>query len=98
MDEDEDPSTLAEPSTSGQNVAAAEEKKNKKRKSLGSLDADAKKKKVTIWVRKIKKSTKSWVPDSDSLYRLRDYPEDDNLEFIPHGSTLNEGDMEVVAS
>lgn len=59
---------------------------------MGSPDAEAKKKKVTIRVQKIKRSTKSRVPDSDSLYQLRDYPKDDDL-FIAHWSTLNEGEQ-----
>lgn len=68
-----------------------EEKKIKKRKSLASPDAKVKKKRVAIRVQKGKKTTKFRIPDSDSLYRLRDYREDDDLEFIDNESTLNEG-------
>ncbi|XP_070005648.1 uncharacterized protein [Nicotiana sylvestris] len=38
----------------------------------------------------VTESTKSRVPDSDSLYQLRDYPKDDDLEFMAHESTLDE--------
>ncbi|XP_070055211.1 uncharacterized protein [Nicotiana tomentosiformis] len=30
------------------------------------------------------------VPDSDSLYQLGDYPEDDDLEFVAHGPAIDE--------
>lgn len=55
-----------------------------------------KKKRVTVWFQKSnKKKTKARVPDPDSLSRLRDYLEDDDLEFIAHGSTIDEGDQEA---
>lgn len=74
-----------------------EEKKKKKRDSSGSLYVDVKKKRVAIWVRKsIKRSTKCKVPDSNSFYQIRDYHEDDNLEFIANESTINEGEKVVI--
>lgn len=93
MDEEKASSSPAKPSASGQPAANAtmkkEAKKRRKRRSSGSLDADADaeamKKKVAIKVRKSnKKSTRAKVPDLESLYRLRDYPEDDELEFVTH--------------
>ncbi|XP_070040328.1 uncharacterized protein [Nicotiana tomentosiformis] len=94
LDEDEDQSSLTESSSLGQPGAAAkEEKKMKKSKSSASPDAEVKTKRVVIRVQKSKNTTKFRVPDSDSLYQLRDYPEDDDLEFIAHELTLNEGEQ-----
>ncbi|XP_070040000.1 uncharacterized protein [Nicotiana tomentosiformis] len=98
LDEDEALSSLVEPSASGQSGATKkEEKKKKKRKSSGSPDVEVKKKRVVVRVRKSnKKSTKARVTDPDSLFRLRDYLEDDDLEFITHGSTIDGGDQEEI--
>lgn len=44
-----------------------------------------------VWVCKCnKKITWARVPDPDSLYRFRDYPEDDDLEFVTHGPAIDE--------
>lgn len=52
-----------------------------------------KKKRVVVRVQKRnKKNTKSRVPDPVSLFRLKYYPEDDDLEFIAHMSIINEGE------
>lgn len=95
LDEDEDPSSIAEPCVSRHlGATAKEDKKTKKRKYAGSPDTEVKKKRVVIRVRRRnKKSTKDWVPDPDSLFQLKDYPEDDDLEFITHESTINEGEQ-----
>lgn len=94
FDDDEDPSSLIKPSTSEHTeVASKEEKKKNMRKFSGSLDAELKKKRVTIRARESKKSTKYRAPDSDSLYRFRDYPKDDDLELVAHESTLNKGEQ-----
>ncbi|XP_070050724.1 uncharacterized protein [Nicotiana tomentosiformis] len=86
LDEDEALSSLAKPSASGQlRIAAHEEKKKKKRKSFGSPDAEVKKKRIIVWVRKRnKRSTQARLPDPNSLYRLKDYYEDDELESVAH--------------
>lgn len=53
-----------------------------------------KKKRVVVrfW-RSNKKRTKARVPDPDSLFRLKDYPENDDLEFISHELTISEGEQ-----
>lgn len=56
LDDDKDPSSLAEPSISGQlRAAGKEEKKKEKRKYPGSLDAEVKKKRVVVRVWKSNK-------------------------------------------
>lgn len=79
-------SPSAKPSSSLQHTAEAatnkEEKTRKNRRSSGSSDAPAetKKKRVSVKVRKTtKKSTHARVPNPDSFYQLRDYPEDDDI-------------------
>lgn len=79
LNEDVDPFALAKPSASGHLATTVKEEKNKKRKSSGSPDAKVRKKRVAIRIRKNKKNTKPRVPNFDSLYWLKDYPEDDDL-------------------
>lgn len=59
-----------------------EEKKIKKRGCSNSQEADAKKKRVAVRVRKSnKKSTQTRVTHPKSIYCLRDYPKDDDWEL-----------------
>lgn len=70
--------------------AKNEEKIRKKKRSPNSSDApaEAKKKRIVVRVRKsTKKSTQAKVSDPDSLYLLKDYPEDDDMEFVAHKPT-----------
>lgn len=59
LNEEEDPSALAEPFTSGWSGAAAKEEKKKKRKPSSYLDADMRMKWMAIQILKNKRSTKS---------------------------------------
>lgn len=42
---------------------------------------------------KATKCMEARVPNPDFLFYLRDYSEDDNLEFIAHESTINKGEQ-----
>ncbi|XP_070057296.1 uncharacterized protein [Nicotiana tomentosiformis] len=87
LEGDEDASLLIDSSVTGQFGAAAGEKKKRKRKSSGFLGSEVKPKKRVAC--KPKKSTNSRVLDSDSLLRIRDEFEENNI-FIAHGSTPSE--------
>lgn len=93
LDEDEASSPPDKPSALGQCEAAAkkEDKMRRKRKSSGSPNAEAKKKRVADRPpNSNNRSTRARVPDTNSLHRFRDYPENDDLEFITHGPTIDE--------
>lgn len=71
------------PSASQQPVAEAavnkeEKTKKKKKKSPDSSDAFAEAKERKVIMLRVKKSTKktlgAWVPDSEALHRLKDFP------------------------
>nr|XP_016500152.1 PREDICTED: myosin heavy chain, embryonic smooth muscle isoform-like [Nicotiana tabacum] len=74
------------PSSLGKLRAVAGEKK--KRKAPGSPSSERKKPKKSL-ARKPKESSSSRAPDSDSLYQVRDEPEEDDF-FVAHGPTSPE--------
>ncbi|XP_070042825.1 protein gar2-like [Nicotiana tomentosiformis] len=88
LEGEEDVPLYIDPSVKGQPGAASAEKKKRKRKSLSSPGTEVKpKERTTSRARKPKKSTNSRVPDSDSLCRLRDESEEDDI-FVAHESTI----------
>nr|XP_033511684.1 uncharacterized protein LOC117276455 [Nicotiana tomentosiformis] len=81
----------ADSSASGQPRATIGEKKRRKALSSPSLE---KKKPRRRLVRKPKESSSSRVTDSNSLFRLRDEPEEDEL-FVAHEPSVSEERMAV---
>lgn len=52
---------------------------------------------IVVRIRKnTKKSSSARVPELEALYRLRDFPKDDNIDFVVH--KLSDAAQELLAS
>lgn len=75
-------STSVHPTTES---SRKEEEETRKKKRPSDAPTEANKKSIMVRVRKsTKKGTWARVPDPNSLYGLRDYLEDDDMEFAAH--------------